>query len=53
MPSKKQKALTVIQTIGRSFFLPISILPVAGLLLGTVLIDNFFNLRDIIFRRRK
>jgi len=32
--SKKQKALTVIQTIGRSFFLPISILPVAGLLLG-------------------
>ena len=34
MPSKKQQALTVIQTIGRSFFLPISILPVAGLLLG-------------------
>ena len=34
MLSKKQKALTVIQTIGRSFFLPISILPVAGLLLG-------------------
>ena len=34
MPSKKQKVLTVIQTIGRSFFLPISILPVAGLLLG-------------------
>ena len=28
------KALTIIQTIGRSFFLPISILPVAGLLLG-------------------
>ena len=34
MPSKKQKILTVVQTIGRSFFLPISILPVAGLLLG-------------------
>ena len=34
MPSKKQKVLTVVQTIGRSFFLPISILPVAGLLLG-------------------
>ena len=34
MPSNKHKALTVIQTIGRSFFLPISILPVAGLLLG-------------------
>ena len=34
MPSKKHKVLTVIQTIGRSFFLPISILPVAGLLLG-------------------
>ena len=34
MPSKKQQILTVIQTIGRSFFLPISILPVAGLLLG-------------------
>lgn len=34
MPSKKQQLLTVIQTIGRSFFLPISILPVAGLLLG-------------------
>ena len=32
--SKNHKALTVIQTIGRSFFLPISILPVAGLLLG-------------------
>ena len=32
--SRKQKVLTVIQTIGRSFFLPISILPVAGLLLG-------------------
>ena len=32
--SKKQKVLTIIQTIGRSFFLPISILPVAGLLLG-------------------
>jgi len=32
--SAKHKALTVIQTIGRSFFLPISILPVAGLLLG-------------------
>ncbi len=32
--NKKQKVLTVIQTIGRSFFLPISILPVAGLLLG-------------------
>lgn len=30
----KHKILTVIQTIGRSFFLPISILPVAGLLLG-------------------
>lgn len=32
--SKNNKILTVIQTIGRSFFLPISILPVAGLLLG-------------------
>ena len=32
--SKKQQVLTVVQTIGRSFFLPISILPVAGLLLG-------------------
>ena len=32
--AKQHKALTVIQTIGRSFFLPISILPVAGLLLG-------------------
>ena len=32
--SKNHKILTVIQTIGRSFFLPISILPVAGLLLG-------------------
>lgn len=32
--SNKGKILTVIQTIGRSFFLPISILPVAGLLLG-------------------
>jgi len=28
------KVLTVIQEIGRSFFLPVSILPVAGLLLG-------------------
>lgn len=32
--SQNSKILTVIQTIGRSFFLPISILPVAGLLLG-------------------
>lgn len=32
--SNNHKILTVIQTIGRSFFLPISILPVAGLLLG-------------------
>ena len=31
---KKHQILTVVQTIGRSFFLPISILPVAGLLLG-------------------
>ncbi len=31
---KKHQVLTVVQTIGRSFFLPISILPVAGLLLG-------------------
>lgn len=34
MASSKGKILTVIQTVGRSFFLPISILPVAGLLLG-------------------
>lgn len=32
--SSKSKLLTIIQTVGRSFFLPISILPVAGLLLG-------------------
>lgn len=32
--SSKHKILTIIQTVGRSFFLPISILPVAGLLLG-------------------
>ena len=32
--ASNNKALTIIQTIGRSFFLPISILPVAGLLLG-------------------
>ena len=32
--ASNNKVLTVIQTIGRSFFLPISILPVAGLLLG-------------------
>jgi len=32
--SNNNKLLTIIQTIGRSFFLPISILPVAGLLLG-------------------
>ena len=34
MALSNNKALTIIQTIGRSFFLPISILPVAGLLLG-------------------
>ncbi|MDR0734342.1 MAG: PTS transporter subunit EIIC, partial [Elusimicrobiota bacterium] len=28
------KAFSVLQKIGRSFFLPVSILPVAGLLLG-------------------
>ncbi len=32
--SSKNKILTIVQTVGRSFFLPISILPVAGLLLG-------------------
>ena len=32
--ASNHKILTVVQTIGRSFFLPISILPVAGLLLG-------------------
>ena len=31
---KKSSAFAVVQQIGKSFFLPVSVLPIAGILLG-------------------
>lgn len=53
MANKKEKGsvFAVVQQIGKSFFLPVSVLPIAGLLLG--LGSSFTNekrLRHIICR---
>ena len=33
---KKSSAFAVVQQIGKSFFLPVSVLPIAGILLGLI-----------------
>ena len=46
MSKKKESGVfAVVQKIGRSFFLPVSILPIAGLLLG--LGASFTNAKTI------
>ena len=42
----KDKIFGVLQRVGRSFMLPIAILPVAGLFLG---IDGTWNTNECIF----
>ena len=44
---KENQIFLTLQTIGRAFFLPVSILPVAGLLLG--LGASFTNPKTIAF----
>lgn len=45
---KKSSAFAVVQQIGKSFFLPVSVLPIAGILLG---LGSSFTNADIRSQR--